>query len=157
MIQQGQALPSATVSELTADGMVNHDVTELFANKKVVLFAVPGAFTPTCSEAHLPGYVVLADQLKAKGVDLLACVAVNDAFVMNAWGEAQNASEILMLGDGDASFTKALGLEMDTGGFGGVRSQRYAMIIENGVVTTLNFEKPSEFEVSNAETILAAL
>ncbi|EGR3109884.1 peroxiredoxin [Vibrio parahaemolyticus] len=157
MIQQGQALPSATVSELTADGMVNHDVTELFANKKVVLFAVPGAFTPTCSEAHLPGYVVLADQLKAKGVDLLACVAVNDAFVMNAWGEAQNASEILMLGDGDASFTKALGLEMDTGGFGGVRSQRYAMIIENRVVTTLNVEKPSEFEVSNAETILAAL
>ncbi|HIF5968333.1 TPA: peroxiredoxin [Vibrio parahaemolyticus] len=157
MIQQGQALPSATVSELTADGMVNHDVTELFANKKVVLFAVPGAFTPTCSEAHLPGYVVLADQLKAKGVDLLACVAVNDAFVMNAWGEAQNASEILMLGDGDASFTKALGLEMDTGGFGGVRSQRYAMIIENGVVATLNVEKPSEFEVSNAETILAAL
>lgn len=157
MIRQGQVLPSATVSELTADGMVNHDVTELFANKKVVLFAVPGAFTPTCSEAHLPGYVVLADQLKAKGVDLIACVAVNDAFVMNAWGEAQNASEILMLGDGDASFTKALGLEMDTGGFGGVRSQRYAMIIENGVVTTLNVEKPSEFEVSNAETILAAL
>ncbi|EIV8644906.1 peroxiredoxin [Vibrio parahaemolyticus] len=157
MIQQGQVLPSATVSELTADGMVNHDVTELFANKKVVLFAVPGAFTPTCSEAHLPGYVVLADQLKAKGVDLIACVAVNDAFVMNAWGEAQNASEILMLGDGDASFTKALGLEMDTGGFGGVRSQRYAMIIENGVVTILNVEKPSEFEVSNAETILEAL
>ncbi|EJG0780050.1 peroxiredoxin [Vibrio parahaemolyticus] len=157
MIQQGQALPSATVSELTADGMVNHDVTELFANKKVVLFAVPGAFTPTCSEAHLPGYVVLADQLKAKGVDLIACVAVNDAFVMNAWGEAQNASEILMLGDGDASFTKALGLEMETGGFGGVRSQRYAMIIENGVVTILNVEKPSEFEVSNAETILEAL
>ncbi|WMN85944.1 peroxiredoxin [Vibrio parahaemolyticus] len=157
MIQQGQALPSAAVSELTADGMVNHDVTELFANKKVVLFAVPGAFTPTCSEAHLPGYVVLADQLKAKGVDLIACVAVNDAFVMNAWGEAQNASEILMLGDGDASFTKALGLEMDTGGFGGVRSQRYAMIIENGVVTILNVEKPSEFEVSNAETILEAL
>ncbi|EJG1065101.1 peroxiredoxin [Vibrio parahaemolyticus] len=157
MIQQGKALPSATVSELTADGMVNHDVTELFANKKVVLFAVPGAFTPTCSEAHLPGYVVLADQLKAKGVDLIACVAVNDAFVMNAWGEAQNASEILMLGDGDASFTKALGLEMDTGGFGGVRSQRYAMIIENGVVTILNVEKPSEFEVSNAETILEAL
>ncbi|CAM2771022.1 peroxiredoxin [Vibrio mytili] len=157
MIQQGQALPTATVSELTADGMVNHDVTELFANKKVVLFAVPGAFTPTCSEAHLPGYVVHADQLKAKGVDLIACVAVNDAFVMNAWGEAQNASEILMLGDGDASFTKALGLEMDTGGFGGIRSQRYAMIIDNGVVTTLNVEQPSEFEVSKAETILAAL
>ncbi|BCG14740.1 peroxiredoxin [Vibrio sp. Vb0667] len=157
MIQQGQALPVATLSELTADGMVNHDVTELFVNKKVVLFAVPGAFTPTCSEAHLPGYVVLADELKAKGVDLIACVSVNDAFVMQAWGEAQNASEILMLGDGDASFTKALGLEMDTGGFGGIRSQRYAMIIENGTVTKLNVEEPKEFEASKAETILAAL
>ncbi|MEW4340209.1 peroxiredoxin [Vibrio diabolicus] len=157
MIQQGQALPVATLSELTADGMVNHDVTELFANKKVVLFAVPGAFTPTCSEAHLPGYVVLADELKAKGVDLIACVSVNDAFVMQAWGEAQNASEILMLGDGDASFTKALGLEMDTGGFGGIRSQRYAMIIENDIVTKLNVEEPKEFEASKAETILAAL
>ncbi|EEZ83209.1 peroxiredoxin [Vibrio alginolyticus] len=157
MIQQGQALPVATLSELTADGMVNHDVTELFANKKVVLFAVPGAFTPTCSEAHLPGYVVLADELKAKGVDVIACVSVNDAFVMQAWGEAQNASEILMLGDGDASFTKALGLEMDTGGFGGIRSQRYAMIIENGTVTKLNVEEPKEFEASKAETILAAL
>ncbi|HHX8467951.1 TPA: peroxiredoxin [Vibrio diabolicus] len=157
MIQQGQALPVATLSELTADGMVNHDVTELFANKKVVLFAVPGAFTPTCSEAHLPGYVVLADELKAKGVDLIACVSVNDAFVMQAWGEAQNASEILMLGDGDASFTKALGLEMDTGGFGGIRSQRYAMIIENSIVTKLNVEEPKEFEASKAETILAAL
>lgn len=157
MIQQGQALPVATLSELTADGMVNHDVTELFANKKVVLFAVPGAFTPTCSEAHLPGYVVLADELKAKGVDVIACVSVNDAFVMQAWGEAQNASEILMLGDGDASFTKALGLEMDTGGFGGIRSQRYAMVIENGTVTKLNVEEPKEFEASKAETILAAL
>ncbi|QXO16149.1 MULTISPECIES: peroxiredoxin [Vibrio] len=157
MIEQGQNLPQATLSELTKDGMVNHDVTELFAGKKVVLFAVPGAFTPTCSESHLPGYVVLADKLKEKGVDLIACVAVNDAFVMKAWGEAQNASELLMLADGDASFTKALGLEMDTGAFGGVRSQRYAMIVENGVVTTLNVEPPKSFEVSKAETILAAL
>ncbi|NMS64335.1 peroxiredoxin family protein, partial [Vibrio parahaemolyticus] len=107
--------------------------------------------------AHLPGYVVLADELKAKGVDLIACVSVNDAFVMQAWGEAQNASEILMLGDGDASFTKALGLEMDTGGFGGIRSQRYAMIIENGTVAKLNVEEPKKFEASKAETILAAL
>ncbi|WP_322804939.1 peroxiredoxin [Vibrio alfacsensis] len=157
MIQQGQTLPTATLSELTADGMVNHQVSELFANKKVVLFAVPGAFTPTCSEAHLPGYVVLADQIKAKGVDLIACVSVNDAFVMHAWGEAQNASELTMLGDGDGSFTKALGLEMDTGGFGGVRSQRYAMIVENGVVTTLNIEEPKTFEASKAETILSLL
>ncbi|PXA73622.1 MULTISPECIES: peroxiredoxin [Vibrio] len=157
MIKQGQSLPAATLSQLTADGMVNHNVQELFAGKKVVLFAVPGAFTPTCSEAHLPGYVVHADTFKAKGVDLIACVAVNDAFVMKAWGEAQNASELLMLADGDASFTKALGLEMDTGSFGGIRSQRYAMIIENGVVTTLNVEEGKAFEASKAETLLALL
>lgn len=157
MIEVGQALPAGTLSQLTSEGMVNHDVAELFAGKKVVLFAVPGAFTPTCSEAHLPGYVVLADKLQAKGVDLIACVAVNDAFVMKAWGEVHNASELLMLGDGDASFTKALGLSMDTEGFGGVRSQRYAMVIENGVVTLLNVEEAGEFEASTAETVLAAL
>ncbi|GAB6260939.1 peroxiredoxin [Photobacterium sp. CCB-ST2H9] len=157
MIQQGQKLPNATLSELTKDGMVNHDVTELFAGKKVILFAVPGAFTPTCSESHLPGYVVHADQLKAKGVDLIACVSVNDAFVMQAWGEAQNASEIMMLADGDGSFTKALGLEMDTEKFGGIRSQRYAMLLDDGVVTRLNIEAPKEFEVSKAEKLLELL
>ncbi|MBY8140128.1 peroxiredoxin [Vibrio fluvialis] len=157
MIEQGQHLPEGTLSQLTKDGMVNHNVKELFVGKKVVLFAVPGAFTPTCSEAHLPGYVVQADKLKEKGVDIIACVAVNDAFVMKAWGEAQNASELMMLADGDASFTKALGLEMDTAGFGGVRSQRYAMIIEDGVVTTLNVEAPKSFEVSKVEAILEAL
>ncbi|WP_417617706.1 peroxiredoxin [Oceanisphaera sp.] len=157
MIQQGQPLPSATLGQLTADGMVNHQTDELFANKKVVLFAVPGAFTPTCSASHLPGFIVLADQIKAKGVDMIACVSVNDAFVMKAWGEAQNASEIMMLADGDASFTKALGLEMDTAAFGGVRSKRYAMVIENGVVTQLNVEAPKQFEVSSAEAVLASL
>ena len=157
MIAQGQTLPASSLSQLTDDGMANHPVTELFADKKVVLFAVPGAFTPTCSNAHLPGYVVLADQLKAKGVDIIACVSVNDAFVMKAWGDAQNADEIMMLGDGDASFTKSLGLEMDTAGFGGVRSQRYAMVIDNGVVTQLNVEAPKAFEVSKAEAILASL
>ncbi|MFB9217156.1 peroxiredoxin [Vibrio sinaloensis] len=157
MIQQGQTLPTASLSELTSEGMQNHNTDALFANKRVVLFAVPGAFTPTCSEAHLPGYVVLADQLKAAGVDLIACVSVNDAFVMKAWGDAQNASEIMMLGDGDASFTKALGLDMDTAGFGGVRSQRYAMVVDNGVVTVLNVEEPKQFEASKAETILATL
>ncbi|MEZ8140695.1 peroxiredoxin [Enterovibrio norvegicus FF-33] len=157
MIQQGQTLPSATLSELTKDGMMNHDTNELFANKKVVLFAVPGAFTPTCSESHLPGFIVLADQIKAKGVDSIICVSVNDAFVMQAWGETQNADEIMMLGDGDASFTKALGLEMDTATFGGIRSQRYAMVVENGVVTQLNVEAPKTFEVSSAEAILTAL
>ncbi|MGL4379691.1 MAG: peroxiredoxin [Vibrio sp.] len=157
MIAQNQKLPAATLSQRTKEGVVNHQVTELFAGKKVVLFAVPGAFTPTCSEAHLPGYVVLADQFKAKGVDIIACVAVNDAFVMHAWGETHNASELMMLADGDASFTKALGLEMDTAGFGGVRSQRYAMIIDDGVVTLLNVETPKSFEVSKAEVVLAHL
>ncbi|WP_125779839.1 peroxiredoxin [Pseudoalteromonas rubra] len=157
MIEQGQALPQATLSELTADGMVTHQSDSLFADKKVVLFAVPGAFTPTCSAAHLPGFVTLADKIKAKGVDIIACVSVNDAFVMKAWGEAHNASEIMMLGDGDASFTKALGLEMDTEGFGGIRSQRYAMIVDNGVVTTLLVEAPKTFEVSKAEVILEKL
>ncbi|WP_038177602.1 MULTISPECIES: peroxiredoxin [Vibrio] len=157
MIQIGQTLPTATLSELGNEGMVNHNTDELFANKRVVLFAVPGAFTPTCSEAHLPGYVVLADEIKATGIDLIACVSVNDAFVMQAWGEAQNATEIMMLADGDASFTKSLGLEMDTATFGGIRSQRYAMVIENGVITQLNVEEPKQFEASKAETILAAL
>ncbi|MCG6290479.1 peroxiredoxin [Vibrio vulnificus] len=137
--------------------MGEHAVGGQKSDDEGALEELKGAFTPTCSEAHLPGYIVLADQLKAKGVDLIACVSVNDAFVMKAWGEAQNAEEILMLADGDASFTKALGLEMDTAGFGGLRSQRYAMIIDNGVVTTLNVEAPKSFEVSNAETILAAL
>ena len=158
MLKQGQKLPTEVMlGELTNEGMVTHNVAELFANKKVVLFAVPGAFTPTCSESHLPGYVVLADQFQAKGVDIIACVSVNDAFVMQAWGKAQNASELMMLADGDASFTKALGLEMDTAGFGGVRSQRYAMVIEDGVVTLLNVEAPKTFEVSKAEAVLAAL
>lgn len=157
MIQIGHTLPDVKLSQRTSDGTLTHSVNTLFANKKVVLFAVPGAFTPTCSEAHLPGYVVLADKLKEKGVDLIACVSVNDAFVMKAWGESQNAQEILMLADGDASFTKALGLEMDTGNFGGVRSQRYAMVIENNVVTLLNIEPPKTFELSKAETILANL
>jgi peroxiredoxin len=157
MIEVGQRIPASTLSQLTADGMVNHNTDELFAGKKVVLFAVPGAFTPTCSEAHLPGYVVFADQFKAKGVDLIVCVSVNDAFVMKSWGEAQNASELMMLGDGDASFTKALGLEMDTAGFGGVRSQRYSMLIDDGVVTQLNVEAAGAFEVSKAEVMLSAV
>ncbi|ALU41984.1 peroxiredoxin [Pseudoalteromonas rubra] len=157
MIEQGQALPKATLSELTSDGMVTHHSDVLFADKKVVLFALPGAFTPTCSAAHLPGYVALADKIKAKGVDIIACVSVNDAFVMKAWGEAHNASEIMMLGDGDASFTKALGLEMNTEGFGGIRSQRYAMIIDNGLVTELLVEAPKTFEISKAEVLLEKL
>ena len=119
MFQPGQAIPSATLSELSADGMQTHGADELFANKRVVLFAVPGAFTPTCSEAHLPGYVVLADKIKAAGVDLIVCVSVNDAFVMQAWGKAQNAAEIMMLGDGDGSFTKAMEHKWTGNGFTG--------------------------------------
>ena len=157
MIQQNNTMPAGTLQQLNNGEMVSHNTTELFANKKVVLFAVPGAFTPTCSAAHLPGYVVLADEFKAKGVDAIICLSVNDAFVMNAWGEAQNAENIMMLADGDASYTKALGLTMDTEGFGGVRSQRYAMVIDNGQVTNLNIEAAKAFEVSKAEYVLAQL
>ncbi len=157
MIKQNEKMPTGELSELTADGMVSHNTDELFANKKVVLFAVPGAFTPTCSESHLPGYVVLADQLQAKGVDQVICLSVNDAFVMSAWGKASNAEHITMLADGDASYTKQLGLSLETAAFGGTRSQRYAMVIDNGVVTTLLVEKPKEFEASKAETVLASL
>jgi peroxiredoxin len=157
MIQQNEAMPTGELSELKNGNMVTHQTSELFANKKIVLFAVPGAFTPTCSAAHLPGYVVSADELKAKGVDAIICLSVNDAFVMSAWGEAQNAENIMMLADGDGSYTKALGLDMQTAGFGGLRSQRYAMILEDGVVTNLHIEKPKEFEVSKAEEILKAL
>lgn len=157
MIKVGDKLPEVSFSQLTKEGVMNPTTSQIFANKKVVLFAVPGAFTPTCSAAHLPGYITLADQIKAKGVDAIVCTAVNDAFVMNAWGKSQNAEAITFLADGGAAFHKAIGLTMDTEDFGGLRSQRYAMIVENGVVTALNVEAPKSFEVSNAETILAAL
>ncbi len=157
MIKIGDKLPEVTFSQLTADGMKNPTTQEVFAGKKVVVFAVPGAFTPTCSAAHLPGYIALADRIKAKGVDSIVCTAVNDAFVMKAWAESQNAEEITFLADGGASFHNAIGLTMDTADFGGVRSQRYAMVVEDGVVTLLNVEPPKSFEVSKAEVILAAL
>lgn len=157
MIQEQEKMPIGQLQELKDGNMTTHNTPELFANKKVVLFAVPGAFTPTCSAAHLPGYVVSADELKAKGIDDIMCISVNDAFVMSAWGEAQNAENIRMLADGDGSYTKALGLEMETGHFGGIRSQRYAMVIDNGVVSSLHLEKPKEFEVSKAEVILETL
>ena len=157
MIQRGDTLPDCTFQLLTDEGMKNPTTGELFAGKKVVLFAVPGAFTPTCSEEHLPGYVTLADKLKAKGVDSIICLAVNDAFVMTAWGKTHNAEELIMLADGDGTFTKAIGLDMDTGSFGGVRSQRYAMLVDDGQVTQLNVEPPKTFEVSKAEAMLALL
>lgn len=150
-------MPSGQLQQMVNGDMVTLDTEEFFANKKVVLFAVPGAFTPTCSEAHLPGFVVAADELKAKGVDAIICLSVNDAFVMNAWGKAQNAENLMMVADGDGSYTKALGLEMETGAFGGTRSQRYSMIIDNGIVTHLNIEQPKAFEVSTAQVILEQL
>ncbi len=157
MIKEGDKLPSSTFSLLTSDGASNPTTEELFSGKKVVLFAVPGAFTPTCSEAHLPGFVVNADKIKAKGVDTIICLSVNDSFVMKAWGDASNAEDIVMLADGGGAFTKAIGLEMETGDFGGLRSQRYAMIVDDGVVTKLNVEQPKQFEVSTAENILSQL
>lgn len=157
MIQENMKMPTGELQQLQNGEMICHNSDELFANKKVVLFAVPGAFTPTCSAAHLPGYVVSYDEFVAKGVDKIICLSVNDAFVMNAWGKAQNAENIMMLADGDGSYTKALGLGMETAGFGGFRSQRYAMIIENGEVKSLHIEKPKEFEVSKAEVILNSL
>ena len=157
MIEQGQELPSVTLTQLTDDGMQSLTNKELFEGKKVVLFAVPGAFTPTCSNAHLPEFITLADKIKAKGVDAIYCVSVNDAFVMKAWGDSQNAQEITMLADGDGSFTKSLGLDKDTASFGGLRSTRYAMIIENAVVTGLFVEQDKEFVVSRAESVLEKL
>lgn len=154
MINVGDKLPEATLSLLTYEGMESPTTADLFANKTVVLFALPGAFTPTCSESHLPGYVVLADQFKAKGVDSIICLSVNDAFVMQAWGEMQNANELIMLADGDGSFTRALGLGYETGSFGGYRSSRYAMIVKDGVVTQLNVEPEESFGASSAETML---
>jgi len=157
MITVNDKMPVGQLQQLDNGNLLTHNTAELFAARKTVLFAVPGAFTPTCSAAHLPGYVVSADELKAKGIDQIICLSVNDAFVMSAWGDAQNADQIMMLADGDGSYTKALGLEMDTAGFGGLRSQRYAMVIDNGVVQSLHVEKPKEFEVSKAEVILESL
>lgn len=157
MIQLGQRIPNAPITVVTPQGQETVAADSFFAGKKVVMFALPGAFTPTCSAHHLPGFVVLADDIFAKGVDAIACLSVNDAFVMKAWAEQQNAERLTMLADGGAALTKALGLEMETGDFGGVRSQRFAMIVDDGVVTLLNVEAPKQFEVSKAEVVLAAL
>jgi len=157
-IKEGDKIPTATLHTMRDGKPAAITTSELFDGKKVVLFAVPGAFTPTCSMAHLPGYVVNADAIKAKGVDSIVCLSVNDAFVMDAWGKDKNAENLLMVADGNGQFTQAVGLEMDGTGFGlGKRSQRYAMIVENGVVKKLAVEAPGKFEVSKAEAILAAL
>ena len=157
-IQVGDKIPQATMKVMGEKGPQDMTTDDLFAGKKVVLFALPGAFTPTCSAAHLPGYVANADKIKAKGVDSVVCLSVNDAFVMSAWGADKNAEELIMLADGNGDFTSAVGLEMDGSAFGlGKRSQRYAMIAEDGVVIALNVEAPGAFEVSAADAILALL
>ncbi len=157
-IQVGDKVPSVSFKHMTAEGPAEISSEEVFAGKKVVFFAVPGAFTPGCSMTHLPGFVVNADALKAKGADTIACMAVNDAFVMGAWGENQNAEEILMLADGNGDFTSAIGLELDASGFGmGKRAQRFGMIVEDGTVTYLGVEAPGEIKASSAETMLEQL
>ncbi|HEX6959213.1 MAG TPA: peroxiredoxin [Ferrovibrio sp.] len=158
-IKVGDRIPDVTVYVMSDQGPQAMKTGELFKGKKVALFALPGAFTPTCSAKHLPGFVEKSQDLKAKGVDLIACLSVNDAFVMGAWGKQQNTGDkVMMLADGSGEFTKAIGMEFDLSARGlGVRSQRYSMLIEDGVVKTLNLEKPGAFEVSDANTLLGQL
>ncbi|MDG1311257.1 MAG: peroxiredoxin [Porticoccaceae bacterium] len=156
-IQVGDKIPVGMFTVMGAEGPTGLSTADLFGGKKVVLFAVPGAFTPTCSAAHLPGFVVHVDDIKAKGVDTVACMSVNDVFVMHAWGQSANAEHIQMLADGNGTFTEALGLVLDGTGFGmGARSQRFAMVVDDGDVTLLNVDAGA-LEASSAEAILAAL
>ena len=158
-VQVGSAFPSVTVKYLGADGMAEISTDELFMGKKVVLFALPGAYTPTCSAKHLPGFIEKAAEIKAKGVAQIVCLSVNDPFVMKSWGKEQNVGEaVFLLPDGNGAITKALGQEFDATGFNlGIRSQRYAMIVDNGTIAWLAVDKPGAFEVSSAEAVLAAL
>ncbi|GEA12144.1 peroxiredoxin [Alteromonas sp. KUL49] len=157
MIEVGSALPEVEFTILEDGKVKNYRTDEIFEDKRVVMFALPGAFTPTCSQSHLPGYVALADKIKEKGVDLIICLSVNDAFVMHAWGEANNADEIMMLADGNGYFTRQIGLDMNTGDFGGIRSLRYSMLLEDGIIKQLNVEDPGQFEVSDAQAMLDSL
>ena len=158
-IKVGDKVPEVTFTTMTAEGPRPMTTAEVFGGKKVALFAVPGAFTPTCSAKHLPGYVNSYDALKAKGIDRIVCVSVNDVFVMSAWAKDQKtADKVLLLADGNGAFAKAVGLELDAKGFGmGTRSQRYSMIVDNGVVKQLNVEAGGEFKVSSAEHMLGQL
>lgn len=158
-IKPGEKIPAAEFSVMTADGQQKLSTDVIFAGRKVVLFAVPGAFTPTCSMNHLPGFLAAIDAIKAKGVDTIACTSVNDVHVMNAWGKASGADgKIMMLADGNADFARAVGLAVDLKVSGmGERSRRYSMLVENGVVKTLNGEEKSGVNVSGAETILEQL
>lgn len=154
----GDPIPSASLG-MMEDGVKSVSSDQILGQGKVVLFSVPGAFTPTCSAKHLPGFVEHAESLFAKGIDRIACVSVNDVFVMNAWGKQQDVGDrVLMLADGNGDFARALGLEMDASGFGmGMRSKRFALVAENGVVTHLFVEEPGEFKVSSAEHVLASI
>jgi peroxiredoxin len=158
-IKVGDKIPSVKLKQMTAEGVKEVSTDDFFKGKKVVLFAVPGAFTPTCSAKHVPGFVQNDAALRAKGVDAVACLSVNDAFVMGAWGKDQKSDgKVVMLADGNGDFTRAVGLELDATANGlGKRSKRYAMVVENGVVKTLNVEAPGAFEVSSAEAILKTL
>ena len=158
-IKVGERIPSVTLMHMTEKGPAPVTTDELFGKKKVVLFALPGAFTPTCSARHLPGYVEHTADFKAKGVDAIVCLSVNDAFVMNAWGKDQNAAgKVAMVADGNGEFTKKVGFEMDASKFGmGVRSQRYAAVIEDMVVKSLEVEEPGAFKVSSADHMLGVL
>ncbi|MEO1101084.1 MAG: peroxiredoxin [Pseudomonadota bacterium] len=158
-IKVGDTLPEATFMEMTDDGPAPRSIDDVFAGKTVALFAVPGAYTPTCSAKHLPGFVDKKDELKAKGVDDVVCTSVNDVFVMDAWGGSSGAGDaVRMLADGNGAFAAALGLEMDATGFGmGKRSQRYSMIVEDKVVKELNVEEGGNFEVSSADYMLNQL
>ncbi len=159
-VQIGDRIPSATLTRATDDGPKPISTDEVFKGRTVALFAVPGAFTPTCSARHLPGFKDARETLKEKGVDAVACVSVNDAFVMGAWADSQGVGkdDILMLGDGNGDFTRALGLSMDAKGYGmGERSQRYSMLVKDGVVEQLNIEQPGEYKVSSAEHLLTQL
>lgn len=156
-IKVGDRMPAGKLTVMGADGPRDMAISELFDGKKVVMFAVPGAFTPGCSMTHLPGFVVSADKIKASGVDSIICVAVNDAFVMDAWGKAQNAEELIMAADGNAEYTGLLGLELDASGYGmGTRSKRYAMIVDNGEITYLGVDSKG-IEASAADAVIAKL
>jgi len=158
-IQVGDKLPAGTFKTMTKDGPQNVNTDQLFKGKTVVLFSVPGAFTPTCDAKHLPGFVEQAAALKAKGVDTIACTAVNDVFVMGAWGKAGNATDrVQMLADGNGDYVRALGLELDASAHGmGKRGKRFALVAKDGVVSQLHVEAPGEFKVSSAEYILGKL
>lgn len=157
-VKIGDKIPSCTLKFMGDSGPQEITTSEIFDGKKVAMFAVPGAFTPGCSLTHLPGFVVNADKIKAKGVDTIVCVSVNDAFVMGAWGKDQNASEILMLADGNGELSNLLGVSFDASGFGmSTRSQRYSMLVDNGEVVQFNLESGAGVDVSSAENLLAAL